>query len=131
MSTADAEHAYIETIGRLIGEPEFKQAYASSDGLCAPHAVRAVEIVRDGAELRELLDRTLQKWTRVRDDLESFIRKHDYRNTEPYTEADGTSYERAFELLSGAKGVFGNDLHVSVESIPRRRRRRAGKEMRR
>jgi len=126
-STAAAEQGYLQTLARFIGEPDLRLAYASSDGLCAPHAVGAIEIVRDSAELRELLDLTLQKWARVRDDLASFIRKHDYRNTEPYTDADATSYTRAFELLAGATGVFGNDLHATVESIPRRRRRRGAR----
>lgn len=130
-STAAAEQGYLQTLARCIREPDVRLAYAGSDGLCAPHAVGAVELVREGVELRDLLELTLEKWARVRDDLESFIREHDYRNTQPYTDADATSYTRAFELLAGARGVFGNDLHAAVEAIPRRRRRRGARDTKR
>jgi hypothetical protein len=67
-----------------------------------------------------LLEETLAKWRRVHEDLVSFEAKHDYRNTTAYTDTDATSYRRAFELMAGAPRLFGNDLHVTVESSPRR-----------
>jgi hypothetical protein len=110
-SAAGAETRSLQTLLHFIADPEMESAYARSDGICARHAVRAVEVGAGSEELRRLLDRTLSKWAAVQADLERFVRKHDYRNREPFTEAEATSYMRAFELLSGAKGVFGNDIH--------------------
>jgi hypothetical protein len=112
-STAQAEARYAETMIRFIREAELQLAYARSDGLCVPHALQAIELADATTRVSELLEPTLQKWARLREDLESFVRKHDYRNAEPFTEADAASYRRAFEMLTGAEGVFGNDLHVS------------------
>jgi hypothetical protein len=112
-SAAAAEDQYLRTLGRFISDPEVVLAYANSDGICAPHALQAIELEAGSPGLPQLLDRTLQKWQSLREDLESFVRKHDYRNREPFTEAEAESYRRAFELLAGAPGLFGNDLHAS------------------
>jgi uncharacterized protein DUF6062 len=121
-TTADAESRYLHTMLKFITDPELTLAYGTSAGLCVPHLVRVVELGGATAEARELIDRTLAKWSSLREDLESFVRKHDHRNTEPYTEAETASYRRAFEALAGATGVFGNDLHAEIEPVSRRRR---------
>jgi len=106
----EAEQRYLESMLTGAGEPEFRLAYARSDGLCAPHAMRAVELVHGRAGLWPLLQLTLATWSRTRQDLTAFIAKHDYRNTSPFTEAEAASCRRALELLSGGPGLFGNDL---------------------
>jgi len=106
----EAEQRYLKTMLTSVDDPEFRLAYARSDGLCAPHAMRAVELMWGRPELRPLLHLTLVKWSRIRQDLASFIAKHDHRNTRPFTEAEAASCRRALELLSGAPGLFGNDL---------------------
>jgi hypothetical protein len=120
-SAAEAETRSVQALLEFITEPELDAAYARSDGICARHAVRAIEIGAGRDGLRRLLDRTLPKWTAVQADLERFIRKNDYRNREPFTEAEAASYMRAFELLAGAKGVFGNELHRLPASPARMR----------
>ena len=112
-NAAEAEDQYLRTLVRFIDDPEVVLAYANSDGLCAPHVLRTIELEAGNPRVPQLLDRTLQKWEGFREDLESFVRKHDYRNKEPFTEAEAESYRRAFELLAGAPGLFGNDLHAS------------------
>jgi len=67
--------------------------------------------------LSHLLDRTLGKWEELRKDLDRFVRKHDYRNQEPFTEAEASSYRRAFEMLSGRRGVWGNDVHALAGGV--------------
>jgi hypothetical protein len=113
---AETEDRYLLDAVRFIGDPELQLAYARSDGLCAPHMIRALEVATPGAEVRELLERTLAKWSKLREDIGSFVGKHDYRNRDPFTEAETASYMRAFEMLAGAKNVFGNDLHKGDRS---------------
>lgn len=119
---AQTEQTYVETMLTFVDDAELQLAYVASDGICAPHAVRAIELGAGRRELGSLLGRTLPKWTRLQADLESFVGKHEYRNTKPFTEADATSYQRAFEMLSGAQGLFGNDVHAPAIESPGRRR---------
>jgi hypothetical protein len=110
VSAAETEERYLLTLVKFIEDGDLQAAYNRSDALCLPHLVRAVEVTGGTRNVRRLVERTREKWRRVRKDLESFIEKHDYRNRQPYTDADAASYMRAFEIVAGAKGVFGNDL---------------------
>jgi len=51
------------------------------------------------------------KWDALRRDLEGFVGKHDYRNRVPFTDAEASSYRRAFEMMAGRQGAWGSDLH--------------------
>jgi hypothetical protein len=59
-----------------------------------------------------LVDRTREKWRTLGRTLGSFVAKHDYRNREPYTHAEVAASTRAFDTLTGARSVFGNDIHA-------------------
>lgn len=106
----EAETGYLLTLLRFIDDPQFARAYAKSEGICAPHLLTAVELGGGTRELARLLDRALATWDELRRDLDRFVGKHDYRNEEPFTEAEASSYRRAFEMLSGRRGVWGNDV---------------------
>jgi hypothetical protein len=122
-SAADTERHYLETLVKFVDDGDLQAAYARSDGLCLPHLFAAVEANGASPEMRTLVERTREKWASVGKDIASFVRKHDYRNREPYTEAESASYARAFEMLVGAKNLFENDVHARTS--PRRLRRRA------
>ncbi len=116
ITAAETEGRYLEALVSFIGEGDLLAAYARSDGLCVPHLFAALEVGGDRPQARALVARTREKWTRLRRELESFVAKHDYRNREPYTGAEAASYTRAFALLAGARGVFGNDVHARRRS---------------
>jgi len=111
VSVAAAERRDLETLVAFINEGDLQAAYARSDGLCVPHLFAAVDAGGDRPEVRALVDRTRQNWLKVGREIGAFVSKHDYRNREPYTEAEAASYRRAFEILVGARNVFGNDVH--------------------
>jgi hypothetical protein len=110
VSAAEAERQSLLTLVRFMDDGDLQAAYASSDPLCLPHLLRAIDLTSGSPQLQQLVQRTREKWVKVRGDLESFIEKHDYRNQKAYSDADAASYMRAFEILAGAKGLFGNDL---------------------
>ncbi len=120
-SAADTEKRYLETLVKFVDDGDLRAAYARSDGLCLPHVVAAMEQNAERPELWTLVERTREKWASVGKDIASFVSKHDYRNREPYTEAEAVSYGRAFEMLVGARSVFGNDVHART-SVSRARR---------
>ena len=107
---AESERHHLLTLVRSVGDGEIAHAYDGSDGVCVPHLVRAVALAGGTSEARALIERTREKWAAARRNLESFVEKHDYRNRVAFTHADAESSARAFEILTGAKGAFGNDL---------------------
>jgi hypothetical protein len=119
---AEAEVRYLATLTRFVDDPQLARAHAKSDGLCAPHLLAAVELSSGTAELGRLLDLTMLKWDALRRDLDGFVAKHDYRNRIPFTEAEATSYRRAFETVAGRRGVWGSDLHDREAAIRPTRR---------
>jgi hypothetical protein len=106
---AESERHYLELVLQFVDDPQFAGAYARSHGLCLPHAVHALDLGAGTAEARQLVARTLPKWTELRRDLQGFIDKHDYRKRTPFTEAESVAYLRALEVLAGVPGLFGND----------------------
>jgi hypothetical protein len=111
VSVAAAERRDLETLVAFIDDGDLQAAYARSDGLCVPHLFAAVDAGGDRPGVRALVDRTRENWQRVGREIGAFVSKHDHRNREPYTEAEAASSMRAFEILVGARGVFGNAVH--------------------
>ena len=113
---AEVERRYLSTLTLFVDDPQLAPAYAESDGLCVPHQLAAVDLSPNTAELGRLLDLTIQKWDALRRDLEGFIGKHDYRNRVPFTEAEASSYRRAFEVVAGRRGVWGPRMNSRGEA---------------
>jgi hypothetical protein len=106
---AEAEERYVGLAIQFVNDPQFDHAYQQSQGLCVPHAVRALRLGVGTVEAQHLVRRTLPKWAEIRRDLQGFVDKHDYRTRQPFTEAESTAYLRALEVIVGAPGLFGND----------------------
>jgi hypothetical protein len=104
----DAEERYLHVMLRFVDDLQFERAYGRSEGLCVPHAVRAVEM-GPARQASVLMARTLPKWASVRRDLTEFIEKHDYRSPRAFTDIDRNVAVRAFETLAGAHGLFGSE----------------------
>lgn len=127
VTTAAAEERYVAALLRLHVDREMAAAYAGSDGVCARHAVQACE--RDGRDdgLDDLLDQTIQKWERRAALLAAFVRKHEYRNTEPLTQQEADACESALDAVAGRAGVWGNDLHEPRFRSQRTRKRKTSR----
>jgi hypothetical protein len=115
-SGVEGERRYLSTLTLFVDDPQLAGAYAKSDGLCVPHQLAAVDLSPGTAELARLLDLTIRKWDALRGDLEGFIGKHDYRNRVPFTEAEASSYRRAFEVVAGRRGVWGSRMEPRREA---------------
>ncbi len=97
-------------------DPQFDRAYRRSQGLCVPHTLQAIQLGAGTTDAQPLVTRTLPKWAELRRDLQGFADKHDYRNRRPFTEAESTAYLRAIEVLTGARGLFANDLRAGARA---------------
>ncbi len=115
------EASYIRTILDFTGDPEFDRAFDRSSGICLPHLLQLIEIGRNHPRLETVLQRTEGSWRRLQDHLRHFIDKHDYRATEKFAEEESRSWRRALEMLTGAPGLFANELHAPrVMALPDR-----------
>src|SRR5262245_53249337 len=77
---AAAESGYLDTLLALLSDPQLAAAYEQSHGLCLPHLLRAIDGEAERRALGELCRQTLAKWETLRQDLERFVAKYDYRN---------------------------------------------------
>ena len=104
----EQERLYAQALLNDWQEPTLSEAFAGSVGLCWPH-VRWLADWQSGHEnLPVFLRAQAACLERLRYDLESFIRKLDYRFAdEPYgSEAD--AWRRAAALYAGGAGWRGN-----------------------
>ena len=113
---AESEADYVRVALQFIDDPQFDRAYRRSQGLCVPHTLQAIQLGAGTTDAQPLVTRTLPKWAELRRDLQGFADKHDYRNRRPFTEAESTAYLRAIEVLTGARGLFANDLRAGARA---------------
>ena len=104
----EQERLYMQVLLNDWQEPVLCEAFAESAGLCWPH-LRRLAVWQSGHEnLAPFLRAQRACLERLQQDLESFIRKLDYRfAAEPYgREAD--AWRRAAALYAGAAGWQGS-----------------------
>lgn len=109
LEAARAETGAVEALATFISELAFQRAYEASDGLCVPHAVQAVERAAGRPAAETLAQLTVRRWEALRRTVERFVAKHEYRNTEPFSDAEAGAWRRALATLAGEPGLFGND----------------------
>jgi hypothetical protein len=115
-----AEKSYLDAVVDFADDPQFASAYERSTGLCVPHLMAMVERRGAATGVETIVRATLLKWQRLREDLEHFVEKHEYRNTEPITEPEAASWRLANEILTGRRCLFGNHMPRDTEEAPRR-----------
>jgi hypothetical protein len=97
---------YVNTLIEGWHEPEIKSAYEAAAGFCVPHLAILLETVKDTVISDQLFAIERNHLTGLWDELQEFIRKHDYRySDEPYG-PESNSWIRAIRKLTGAKEVF-------------------------
>jgi len=102
-----SERDDLRTILEFLGEAEFAEAFARSDGLCLPHLYASMAVGRDHLNLRVLLAMQENRWQDLLWELEEFARKFDYRYADEAKGRESSSWHRALEAFVGRVGVFG------------------------
>jgi hypothetical protein len=91
----------ISELTKSLKEPELTKALQASEGLCIPHLKRAFESVRDSATFDLLLSVNREKLDGLLGELAEYIRKNDYRFQHEGFGAEGDSWLRAVNKLTG------------------------------
>lgn len=100
----------LRDIADFIGEEEFQQAYRASQGICLPHFFLLRENYAAHPNFLVLSKLQLTRGQSLRDRLEEFIRKQDYRFRDEITSDDANAWKVAIEHLAGKPGVFANEM---------------------
>ncbi len=101
---AQSERDYTQAIGRYVDEADMEAAYKQSDGLCLPHFRLAL---RETPHQERLTAIQMSHWSKLKADLQEFIRKNDFNFRDEAMGAEGDSWLRAIARMSGERGVFG------------------------
>lgn len=96
----EAEQLYLEALLRYLGDPELLAAFTQSAGLCRIHLGQGLARA-SAAAAGQLRAAQLAIWQRLIDELDSFIRKHDYAFADEPIGAEGDAWARASLLVSG------------------------------
>lgn len=106
-SVAAAERGYLHTLKTYLTDERLEAAFRDSAGLCLPHFRAAPRQSADPAGLERLLNLQVAIWQRLKNELETFIIKNDYRYAGAPMGAERNSWLRAISALAGKDEVFG------------------------
>jgi hypothetical protein len=91
----DAERRAVKTLLNHLSDGAIANAYHQAGGICLPHFQLALGLGSQSAGAT-LAAWQVQAWSRLRDDLDELVRKHDYRfRTESVTDDEADAWERA------------------------------------
>ena len=84
-----------------LEDEKLRAALRVSAGLCLPHLRRALQAVRSQAAFDALVALARDRYAALRAELDEFIRKNDYRFQHEGMGAEGDSWKRAVDLMTG------------------------------
>lgn len=109
-----AARDYLAQLVAALEEEAFREAYAAGDGLCLAHLTQAVALSHDEKALERLLQPQLERYHRLLEEVDEFIRKADYRFREEALGPEGDVWLRVLNAFAGGAG-----LGIRAGSSPR------------
>lgn len=114
------ESYHLKELLDSLREEEFFETYGAAQGICLPHFLVAEENYSSHSSFDLLLEVQAKKAKSLRDTLQRYIDKHDYRRRENFTEAESKAGRVAMEFLSGKPGTFSSDVQRDQSKNGRR-----------
>jgi hypothetical protein len=103
-----------------IGDQAFLDTYQESRGICLPHFLLLEETYASHANFTLLYTMQLAKVATLRNMLEEFIRKQDFRFSGQITPEEAKAWKVALDLLTGSPGLFANEMGHDLSQRSRR-----------
>ena len=104
------ESYHLRQLLEQLPEEEFFRSYGASQGICLPHFLMTEEHFSNHPNFHLLLEVQADKAKSLRDKLERFIEKQDYRHPQKVTSDEAKAGRVAMEFLSGKPGTFGSEV---------------------
>ena len=95
----EAEVRYLAVLRNRLRDTAVREKYQAGDGLCLPHIDQALQTDDPGAVA--LAEAAVEMLGAIVDDLDEYIRKHDYRFHEAVWDGGEDTPERAVERAVG------------------------------
>jgi len=104
----ERERNYIDTLLLNWDDELLQNKFRASAGLCLSHLRLTLGRTKDAAQFDAIKAAHLTIWRDLIGELDEFIRKQDYRFADETIGAEGTSWSRAIDLVSGTWQVAGS-----------------------
>lgn len=91
-------------------DEEVSKRYGASQGICLPHFFMAEGEFSAHPNFNKLRESQAAMAKALRDTLERYIDKHDYRKREKFTPAEAKAGRAAMEFLCGKPGAFSREV---------------------
>jgi hypothetical protein len=104
----EREQNYVDTLLLNWDDELLQTKFRNSAGLCLSHLRMTLGRAKDAARFEAIKAAHLAIWRDLIGELDEFIRKQDYRFADEKIGAEGTSWSRAIDLVSGAWQVAGS-----------------------
>ena len=99
------EQVYLHALLDNLDDEAMRAALRSSPGLCLPHFEQALGWVSDDATLAALLEAQLDSLGRLSSELQELARKFDHRFQHEVIGAEGDSWLRSIDQVTGRRGI--------------------------
>lgn len=107
---AQFQEYHLKELADALQDQEFLDAYKASRGICLPHFFLLQENFSTHPSFPPLLDLQIAKSRSLRNTLEEFSRKQDYRFRDEITPEETRAWKVALEFITGKRGVFTNEM---------------------
>jgi len=104
------ESYHLKELIDSISEEKLLKAYKASRGICLPHFLLLEENHAAHPNFPLLMELQLGKSQSLKETLDEFIRKQDYRLQHEITPVEVQAWRVAMEFIGGKPGVFTNEL---------------------
>lgn len=104
------ESYHLRQLLEQLPEEDFFRSYGASQGICVPHFLMTEEHFSNHPNFHLLLEVQADKAKSLRDKLERFIEKQDYRHPQKVTSDEAKAGRVAMEFLNGKPGTFGSEV---------------------
>jgi uncharacterized protein DUF6062 len=107
---AQFQEYHLNELADAVQDQEFLDDYKASRGICLPHFFLLQENFSTHPSFPLLLDLQIAKSRSLRDALEEFSRKQDYRFRDEINAEESRAWKVALEFITGKRGVFPNEM---------------------
>lgn len=103
---AQSRRGQVGTLLAWLDDPEMREAFEQSPGLCVPHLLFVLDQAEDTDQRDYLIAVQTRMFSTLADELAEYCRKHDYRFLADGFGKEGDSWQRAVNMMVGINGGF-------------------------
>ena len=95
------ENNYFSEILDNLENEDFFNQFLESDGICFNHLLILLKMVKNSITRNKIIENQKAKLAKINEDLNAFVKKHDWQNKEKITTGEANAFEKALKILMG------------------------------